>query len=161
MAQPNKQPKTMSSRLLTMKFMQRASASPSSSPNTPAEPPAKKQRLSSGSYTSSPLSTPTSDAQAVQEALAAEEQKRAEALEREAADRGESKWYLSFKEPQTPVAESPLHVVSAGYSTLDAAASARDRSSEEEGTDLVRPSFAGRKSFGKFNKVIEVRHDLP
>ncbi|KAK4542265.1 hypothetical protein LTR36_006918 [Oleoguttula mirabilis] len=155
MAQPNRQPKAMSSRLATMKFMQRASASPSSSPSTPTEPPSKKQRLSTGSYNSTPSSAPRSDSQAVQEALAAEEQKRTAALERQAADRGESKWYLSFKEPQTSATESPLLVVSAGYSMLDAASTAKERSSEEEGTEATRPSIAGRRSFGKFNKVVE------
>ncbi|KAK5119843.1 hypothetical protein LTR85_007169 [Meristemomyces frigidus] len=152
MAQPNRQPKAMSSRLATMKFMQRASASPSSSPNTPAEPPSKKQRLSNGSHNSTPSSTPRSDARAVAEALAAEEQKRTEAIERQAAERGESKWYLSFKEPQASAADSPLRVVSAGYSLLDAASTSNARSDEEE----TRPKpIAGRRSFGKFNKVVE------
>ncbi|KAK5133897.1 hypothetical protein LTR08_007126 [Meristemomyces frigidus] len=153
MAQPNRQPKAMSSRLLTMKFMQRAAASPSS-PSTPAEPLSKKQRLSSGSYNSASPSTPKSDAQAVEEALAAEEEKRTRALEREAAGRGESKWYLSIKE-QPLEAHSPLQFVSAGYSMLDAASSVKERSPEEDGTEAARPTVAGRRSFGKFNRVVE------
>ena len=155
MAQPSRQPKAMSSRLLTMKFMQRAVASPSS-PSTPAEPPSKKQRLSSGSYNSTSPSVSKTDVQAVQEALAAEEEKRTKALEREAAGRGESKWYLSFKEPQTPEIKSPLQFVTAGYSMLDAASSLKERSSEEDSTEAVRPTVPGRRSFGKFNRVVEV-----
>lgn len=146
----------MSSRLLTMKFMQRGVPSPSSSPNTPPEPPSKKQRLSNGSFASAPPSTPRSDAQVIQEALAAEEQRRTEALEREAADRGETKWYLSFTEPAEPVNESPLRIVSAGFSTLDSTRFGMDRSSDEDVDDV--PVVAnGRRSFGKFNRSLEVR----
>lgn len=146
----------MSSRLLTMKFMQRGAASPNSSPTTPSEPPSKKQRLSNGSYASTPSSTPRSDAQAIEEALAAEEQRRTEALEREAADRGETKWYLSFKEPQTPAQESPLRIVPAGYSTLDAAAHSKERPSDDDVEIDVPLQAKGRRSFGKFNRSLEV-----
>ena len=137
--------------------MQRSAASPSSSPSTPPEPPSKKQRLSNGSYNSSPASTPRSDAQAVEEALGAEEQKRADALKREAADRGESKWYLSFKEQPAAAVQSPLRIVSAGFSTLDAGDTSRDIASEEDEEVTTVPQMKGRRSFGKFNRKIEVR----
>lgn len=158
MAQPNKQGKTMSSRLLTMKFMQRSAASPASSPSTPSEPPSKRQRLSNGSHVSTPSSTPRSDVQAVEEALAAEEQRRTEALEREAADRGETKWYFSFKEQQTTVQESPLRIVSAGFSMLDATRPTVDGFSEED-VDVDISTAKGRRSFGKFNRSLEVCYD--
>ncbi|KAK5683286.1 hypothetical protein LTS10_004817 [Elasticomyces elasticus] len=148
------QPKAMSSRLLTMKFMQRAAATPSS-PSSPAEPPSKKQRLSNGSRNSGSPSTPRTDAHAVQEALAAEERLRSEALDREAADRGETKWYLSVQQPDTPAQESPLRIVSAGYSMLDAAATAKEQHSEDGEVEQTRPSIAGRRSFGRFNKTVE------
>lgn len=91
------------------------------------------------------------------EVVTPEDKKRAEVLERQAAERGESKWYLSFKEPQTQTSAtgSPLHVVSAGYSMLDAAGTSNERSMEE-GLGSARPSIAGRRSFGKFNKMVEV-----
>ena len=142
--------------------MQRGAASQSSSPSTPEERPPKKQRLSNGSYNSAPSSTPRSDAQAVEEALAAEEQKRTAALEREAADRGESKWYLSFKEPSKLAVESPLRIVSAGYSTLDAAKPAKEQSPDSDGEEEeeeahATPRIHGRRSFGKFKRKGEVR----
>ncbi|KAK5166444.1 uncharacterized protein LTR77_007987 [Saxophila tyrrhenica] len=151
MAQTNKQGKEMSSRLATMKFMQRSTGSPSS-PRTPDQPSGKRQRMSNGSYNSTPAST---DAQRVEEAIATEERKRAEIAEREAAGRGETKWYLSFKEPPvSQQSESPLRIVSAGYSALDAAG--RERSSEDEGEeDSVRRQMQGRRSFGKFNRKLE------
>lgn len=157
MAQPGKQPKAMSSRLLTMKFMQRASASPSSAPSTPSEPPSKKQRTSNGSYNRPSPSTPRTDAQVVQEALASAERKRSEALDQEAADRGETKWYLSVKQPQTRAQEAPLQIMSAGYSMLDSTGIATERSSDEDEIELPRPTFTGRRSFGDFGKVVKVR----
>ena len=157
MALPNKQGKTMSSRLLTMKFMQRGAALPSSAPSTPPEPPSKKQRLSNGSYQSTPASTPRTDAQVFEEAQAAEDTKRAAALEREAAARGDSKWYLSFEE-SAPIqsAQFRLQIVSAGYSTLDASGVEKQGSSEGE-EDRAAPQMQGRRSFGKFNRKLEVR----
>ena len=153
MAQKNVQPKEMSNRLMAMKFMQRAAASPSSGPSTPAEPPSKKQRMSDGSGISTPPSTSRSDAAAAKEAVAAEERQREEAFDREAADRGESKWYLSFKQPQKPASASPFRVVSAGYSTLDGS-NTKDKNSEDE-AESAEPQV-GRRSFGKFNKGLEV-----
>ena len=161
MARQNQAGKTMSSRLLTMKFMQRGTTSPKSTPSTPPEPPSKRQRMSNGSYASTPASTPKSDAQAIEEALAAEEQKRTEALEREAADRGETKWYLSFKEPEASVAQTPLRIMSAGFSTLDSTSAARDRSSDEDVDTTKPPSSFGRRSFGKFNRSLEVSRRCP
>lgn len=152
MAPPNGTPKTMSSRLMNMKFMQRAAASDASTPSTPAEPAAKKQRLSNGSFKSTPVSTPKSEV----EAPTPEEQKREEAFAREAAARGDSKWYLSFQEPQSPAVLSPLRIVSAGYGALDSAGAAQEQASDEE-EENARPQMAGRRSFGKFNRATEVR----
>ena len=152
MAPPNGTPKAMSSRLLNMKFMQRAAASDASTPITPAEPAAKKQRLSNGSFKSTPVSTPQSEA----EAPTPEEQRREEAFAREAAARGDSKWYLSFQEPQSPAVSSPLRIVSAGYGALDSAGVAREHSSEGEENGEARPQTAGRRSFGKFSSATEV-----
>ena len=95
--------------------------------------------------------------EAVEVALAAEEQKRTEALERKAAEMGDTKWYLSFKAPRSPAAQSPLRIVPAGYSTLDALAASRDGSSENEDDLLTLLQVEGRRSFGKFNRAIEVR----
>lgn len=143
-----------------MKFMQRAAASsPSSAPSTPGGPPSKKQRLSDGS--SVPF-TPESDARAVEEALAAEEAKRIEALERAGADAGETKWYLSYRQQKAKGEETPLRIVYARSGALDSPSAARmsaeedDEGSEDE-APAVRPDIIGRRSFGKFNRKVEVR----
>lgn len=136
-----------------------AASSPPSSPATPAPPSAKRQRMSNGSYQSSPASTPGSEAHAIREAVAAEEQKRIDALEREAADRGEVKWYLSFHEPSRANIQSPLRVVSAGFSTLDRADDAKRSFDDEEDDDEApqpKATAQGRRSFGRFNRAVEV-----
>ncbi|WPH03835.1 Hypothetical protein R9X50_00671800 [Acrodontium crateriforme] len=158
MAAPNRPPKAMSSRLATMKFMQRASGA-TAAPSTPGgQPPSKRQRLSSGSFNTSP-STPKSDAQAIQEAMASEERRRTAALDREALDRGDTKWYLSFQSPQTPTTESPLRIVSAGFSALDAVYGQKEVESEDDDEDedygVTTAHLPGRRSFGKFNKAVE------
>lgn len=145
--------------------MQRAAASspsPSNTTSVPDTPPSsKRQKLSNGSHNSTPSSTPTprTDAQAIEEALAAEEQKRNEALEREAARRGETKWYLSIQEPQSPAIKLPaLRIVSAGFGALDSASAVQpDAASDDD--DVARkgrPQMSGRRSFGKFNRKLEV-----
>lgn len=132
--------------------MQRAAASsPSASPSTPSEPPSKRQRLSTGAS----QTTSTAEAQLVRDALAAEELKRSQAIARAAADAGESKWVLSYHEDQPAAVQTPLRIVSAGYSTIDSAKSASQSAGDDEDREAARPSLPGRRSFGKFNKTIE------
>ena len=121
--------------------MQRAAAS-SASPTTPALPSAKRQKRND----SSPV-TPSSDVQAIQAALAAEEAKRAQALEKQQAEAGETKWVLSVQmEEQAP--DEVLRVEMMGYEGIDAAAG-------QEG-EPWRGAMVGRRSFGKFNRALEV-----
>jgi len=130
--------------------MQRAAAA--SPPTTPSGPPSKKQRLSTGS---SPA-TPSADAQAVHEALAAEEQKRQEAIDRQAANAGETKWVLSYQDQKPKYKQSPMRIVSAGFSSIDAAGPARMAAEDEEEDSVVGSNYQGRKSFGRFNRTVEV-----
>lgn len=119
--------------------MQRAAASPSSTPSTPDGPPSKRQRLSTGSHNS--LRTPDYG-EAVQAAIAAEELKREQALEKAAADAGETRWVLSFRDEDNS-GKGMLRVVSKGFAEID-----RDEgweASEEE----EKPMVGGRMSFGK------------
>ncbi|EME43187.1 hypothetical protein DOTSEDRAFT_102348, partial [Dothistroma septosporum NZE10] len=141
-------PKVMSGRLAGMKFMQRAGGSPTT-PSTPNERPTKKQRLSSGSALGTP-STPI------------EEQKRAGEIEAEGHDKGETKWYLSFQALQTTKTNSPLRVVSAGYSAIDSRRRVEQSDSAEEDDEdegPARPTLTGRRSFGKFNRKVEKQNN--
>lgn len=142
--------KTMSSRLLTMKFMQRAAASSPSQPSTPAsqspsQPPAKRQRVSPS--TSTPA-TPFSDHHAIQAALDAEEAKRSEALEKIAAERGETKWILSYVNEGKGARRAAFTVTKAGYGDIDA-------DEKVPPDEMGKWGMNGRRSFGKFNKEIE------
>lgn len=124
--------------------MQRAVAGTptTSANNSPDQRSAKRQRLSHGSFRGSP-GTPNSDAEAVKQALAAEELKRQEAVDREAAKRGESKWVLDLQTP-TKASKPAMTVVSAGYATLDADSIPSYGDDEEVDTPA-----SGRRSFGR------------
>ncbi|KAK6442171.1 hypothetical protein LTR95_001580 [Oleoguttula sp. CCFEE 5521] len=159
MATPDKPgAKMMSSRLATMKFMQRANHSPPSTPGTPEEPSAKRQRLSNGSAVASPASTPTHQDRAVQAAQAREEQIRQAVLEREGTAKGDTRWYLSVQQTAMPAVDSPLRIVSAGYSALDAG-SARKAEDEEEDTAAQPRIVPGRMNFGFSRKPMKTAGD--
>ncbi|KAJ4377199.1 hypothetical protein N0V83_000022 [Neocucurbitaria cava] len=129
-------PKTMSSRLMTMKFMQRSAAkSVASSPSTPNGPPSKKARLSNG------RSAPTTpDHEILQSALLLEEKKRQEALDKAAQYTGETKWVLSFTDPLDDKRQDSLKVRQAGFAEIDAG---DDSEEEEEEPRPIRMQFGG------------------
>lgn len=127
--------KTMSSRLLTMKvraynsctralcltalqFMQRAASAAaakeaqSGADDTPSTP--KRQRLSAPS---SP-GTPQSDLDAISAALAVEEEKRREAISKQAAEAGETQWVLDIP-AATSNPTQPLVVAADSLDTED------------------------------------------
>ncbi|EQL28391.1 hypothetical protein BDFG_08876 [Blastomyces dermatitidis ATCC 26199] len=117
-----KSPKTMSSRLLTMKFMQRAAAAAASStstntnthtPSTPSTsqlqqqqsydtlktPTPSPKRQKNSSHSKSTPSTPATgnaDLEAISAAIRAEEEKRAAAIARQAAEAGEEEWVIEY-----------------------------------------------------------------
>ncbi|KAE8383760.1 hypothetical protein BDV26DRAFT_523 [Aspergillus bertholletiae] len=141
----SKPEKTMSSRLLTMKFMQRAAATAvakeSSQPpsaegsNTPTP---KRQRFAPGEQSQSPPATPSKDLEAISAALAAEEEKRREAIARQAAESGETEWVIDFgaESPVNQYAPPPFIVAD---DSLDAG----------DDDDLT---YGGRQAFGNFKR---------
>lgn len=153
-------PKSMSSRLLTMKFMQRAAASSSpAGPTIPDEPSPKRRRTDSNSSTPTRINVDSlADRTAVQAALASEEAKRQAALEKQAAEAGDTRWVLSFEDQKLVAASSPLalRVIQAGFANIDSSPS-EIRIAEDDLED--KPVMVGRRSFGKFNKTLEVRFD--
>jgi hypothetical protein len=154
----------MSSRLLTMKFMQRAAASSpqsvSGSP-TPAEssdaPPYKRQRVESSASLTGFDVNELADAKAVKEALALEEEKRQKALDRAAREAGDTRWVLNFEDRNKGQKKQGLRVVSLGsFAEIDRSPAPRTVvkvEREEEVGDS--PVMAGRRSFGKFNRKLE------
>ncbi|KAL8858631.1 MAG: hypothetical protein Q9178_004925 [Gyalolechia marmorata] len=146
--------KTMSSRLMTMKFMQRAAASSSiSSPQTPSTPngaPPSKRRKTSNTQsplTQSPLPvTPTTDAQIFQAAVDAEDAKRVAAIEKFAAQAGETKWVFSTADGvgEQGSGAKKLQFHTAGYSDIDQDIEAR-----------------GRRTFGRYRNEEEVGFTMP
>lgn len=116
--------------------MQR-SAAKTSEPSTPNGRPSKRQRLSKG--TSTP-GTP-SDHERIQAAIAAEDLKRTQAIERQAAAAGESKWILSFRDLEEGKSKPGMRVVQAGFAVIDG-----DASEDSDGHGV---SGTGRRKFGK------------
>ncbi|KAI9767000.1 MAG: hypothetical protein M1840_005959 [Geoglossum simile] len=136
-----KPPKTMSSRLLTMKFMQRAAAS--ASLVTPNEPSLKRQKLSSPASPAAPSpdwqATPASQ----------------KFLNRQAAEAGETHWVLSFQENrETSKRKAPL-VIGTGFAGLDDPKASELRDDEQDGQGWRSNSVVGRKRFGNFTHVWE------
>jgi len=155
MASNTPKTKAMSSRLLTMKFMQRAAAS-STDPSSPDQPPAKRQKQSGDSPTSPDVDSLV-DKQAVQAAITKEERMRQAALDKAAEQSGDTHWHLIFENQdgdELSSSKKSLKVVEAGFASID---------NGEAGLESVStgsPIVNGRRSFGRFNKQLEVR-DLP
>ncbi|KAI0971629.1 hypothetical protein F4678DRAFT_460993 [Xylaria arbuscula] len=115
-------PKTMSSRLLTMKFMQRAAAS--SSVSTPSTPPSsdqsnKRRKVAHDTPSNENVDTLVNQA-AIQAAIAEEEKKVESALLKRAEELGDARWVLEVPE-QTKgyTTRSPLNVVQVGFAQID------------------------------------------
>ena len=153
---PAKAPKTMSSKLLTMKFMQRAAASsPLSTPDQPSPKRQKSTHTSDSTFNVDALA----NQEAVQAALAAEEAKRQAALEKQAVDAGDTRWVLNFKEDlksSNSQSRKCLRIVEAGFASIDHSLAGRHSAEYDEDSDLEAPIMTGRRSYGKFNRAIEV-----
>lgn len=117
--------------------MQRAAASKESSQSQPSEssktPTPKRPRLSTEAQLSDSADEPSSDLEAISAALAAEEEKRKEALSRQAAEAGESEWVLEYPGSGNISQQQPV-VVAAG--SLD--------------DDDI--SYGGRQAYGNFKR---------
>lgn len=140
--------------------MQRAAASskpssPISSPAAAEQPSPKRRKTGDASPVTFDVNS-LADNRAIQAALADEEAKRQAALDKQAAEAGDTRWILNFatdgtgSSPNT-VATTALRVVSTSFATIDKVSLTPDL---ENSTD--RPAIGGRRSFGKFNRVIEV-----
>jgi hypothetical protein len=125
--------------------MQRAASSPTGpkTPNSPDTPttsdarPSKRQRLSNGAPRSR---YSLQEVDAMQAAVAEEEEKRNLAMERHAAIMGETRWVLSVRKQIEPK-DSDLIVGTIGHAEID------QTSEDEDDSDRERPQ--GRMTFGK------------
>ncbi|KAK3949051.1 hypothetical protein QBC32DRAFT_44603 [Pseudoneurospora amorphoporcata] len=155
MAAPQAQ-KTMSSRLMTMKFMQRAAATAataaptdkSSTPKTEDEGPSKRRKHSHASKTSTPnpeAEQALFDQKAIQAALEEEEKKRQAAVEKRAAELGDSYWVLPGASVAPKAGARPvLNVVQVGFAQIDYSGNASDE-------DDVPPAVSTTPRFRQFN----------
>lgn len=140
-----------------MKFMQRAAASsplaqgsPSSQPGTPASN--KRQRTDENASPTPFNVNELADQRAVEKAMAEEEAKRQAALDRAAQEAGDTRWVLNFEDKDAQEKKTGgLRVQMASFATLDRGAARIELDVEED-----KPVAGGRRSFGKFNKKLEV-----
>ncbi|ORY69719.1 uncharacterized protein BCR38DRAFT_90895 [Pseudomassariella vexata] len=135
-------PKSMSSRLLTMKFMQRAAVSPSpaSSPSTPKseEKSSKRRKISHGTPSTATVAEPQIDRVAIQAAIDEGERKREAAIVKQAAELGDARWVLDVQNPATRRVETPLNVVQVGFSQIDSSKAAEDEDSTDDSDHHVQ-----------------------
>jgi hypothetical protein len=129
--------------------MQRSAASSSYSgpktSSTPGTPPSKRQRLSSGAPSSR---YSTSEMESIQAAVAEEELKRSLAIEKHAAELGETRWVLSIQEQEAPKGDE-LVIEPLSFAEIDSASDSEDDESERRNK--------GRTTFGKVRVSISCR----
>src|ERR1700759_1042921 len=127
--------------------MQR-STSANASPSTPPSngPPSKRIRLSNGNASPATPSTPSSMHDAVQAALAAEEQQRLRALDKHMAGSGETRWALSVQVMPQP--DNALNFVTAGFGDIDRL-DGDELEADNTSNDGVESAPKGRRRFGR------------
>ena len=134
-----------------MKFMQRAAASPSTEPTT--EEPSPKRRRTERAQASKFDVSSLADSRAVQVAFAEEKAKKQAALDKQAAEAGDSRWVLNFETGRDISAQSTFRIVQTGFASLDTSLPQKSHIGDNAtGDDTV----VGRRSFGHFNRIIEV-----
>ncbi|KAI8963908.1 hypothetical protein F5Y11DRAFT_345984 [Daldinia sp. FL1419] len=155
--------KSMSSRLLTMKFMQRAAASPSSP--TPAAPnldekSSKRRKVShSSAKHDNTDSLAHIDQAAVQAAIADGERKRQEALVQHAAELGDAHWVLDVPEPTTSSnrgIQTPMNIVQVGFAQIDSHIDSPDAAGSDDfdSTDALHTRTPVIRRYNMDNKKV-------
>lgn len=147
---PTSDKKTISSRLASMKFMQRAVASETSSPTTPVatNDRSAKRRKSSHVVTPGEIAPPVIDKKAVQAALEKEEQRRQAAIKIQAEEAGDSHWVLPGPFPQPgngKTLEAPLKVRYLTQAQIDYG------DSDEEDTSGSEKTWRKQTVFRRYN----------
>ncbi|KAK1595307.1 uncharacterized protein LY79DRAFT_668096 [Colletotrichum navitas] len=131
----------ISSRLLTMKFMQRAANAGPAPESSPEEPSSKRRK-----FQNSPLSGDfhSFDQAAVQAAMKQQEATRLSALEASRAELADTHWVLDGDWGKPAEAEAaPPNIVYVGYADIDSA----------DGEDETKPAVhVGRKKVGSSKK---------
>lgn len=139
--------------------MQRAAAITNDMSELSTDQPSSKRRKIAGSQSGS-----NNDIQVIKAAVASEELKRAEAMERQAERAGETRWFLSFQDESQGAMEAGtsnskgLQVIQTGFASIDEMASGSGQ--EETKMDHPgKPRGVGRMNFGNFSHASEVSNN--
>ncbi|KAI1769966.1 hypothetical protein F4818DRAFT_434411 [Hypoxylon cercidicola] len=153
-------PKSMSSRLLTMKFMQRAAASPSSptTPDTDDQSSKRRKVAHKPASRENKISLPEINQAAVQAAIAEEERKRQEALVQRAAELGDARWVLDIPDKTAGPGhnfQAPLNVVQVGFAQIDSQIESSDAAGfDVESTDTSHTRIPMVRRYNMGNKKV-------
>jgi len=161
-------PKGMSSRLMTMKFMQRGEilnspASDSGSPMTPKTDDegsaAKRRKLSRASIPNTPStpSAPLYDQKALQAAIDEEENKRLAAIEKRAAELGDSHWVLdSVSASSKNGPHKSLNIVQVGFAQIDSSGTSGENTDSPGNSSLPAPAPFRQFNMKKAKQVCSI-----
>lgn len=171
MAKPST-PKTMSSRLMTMKFMQRGAAAAAAAaatvdhPSSPATPrsedssSSKRRKYSHAMSVAGSPATPLYDQKAIQAALEEEEKKRLVAVEKRAAELGDSHWVLPGVSALPKNGTQTLNVVTVGFAQIDYPAASGDNDDDDNPFEesAAPPPSSQIRRFNMKSKVLSDFH---
>lgn len=148
-------PKTMSSRLLTMKFMQRAAASSPSS-SVPSTPPSNDQSSKRRKIAHNAAPQQNVDAlvnqSAIQAAIAEEEKKVERALVKRAEELGDARWVLDIPEhDKGHAAQTPLNIIQVGFGQID---SSDDVGNETEAASTLHDTVPALRRYNMEKKKV-------
>jgi hypothetical protein len=144
-----------------MKFMQRGAAAAAAATSTPeASSPAtprsddgsaKRRKISHPSSATGSPATPLYDQKAIQAALEEEEKKRQAAIEKRAAELGDSHWVLPDAAGlRTRVSRPALNVMQVGFAQIDYAGASSGRSDGDD-DPFDMGSVPGQTQMRRFN----------
>ena len=139
-----------------MKFMQRAAASGPASPGSPAQPGTPDSANKRQKLDSPPNVNDLANHKAIQDAIEAEDRRIQAAVDKAAADAGDTRWTLNFTQAAKPQPAGTMRVQQMSFANIDRAPAVIRAMEDDEGDKALA---GGRRSFGKFNRKLEKQID--
>ena len=137
--------------------MQRAAASSPNAPSSPGQPgtpdsASKRQKLDSPQNHVDDLA----NQKAIQAAIEAEDRRVQAAVDKAAADAGDTRWTLNFTQAPKPQPAGTMRVQQMSFANIDRPPAVIRSMDDDEGDKALA---GGRRSFGKFNRKLEKRSE--
>lgn len=139
-----------------MKFMQRAAASSPNTPSSPGQPGTPESANKRQKLDSLPNVNDIANHKAIQDAIEAEDKRVQAAVDKAAADAGDTRWVLNFEDKPKPQPAGTMRVQQMSFANIDRAPAVIRSMDDDEGDKALA---GGRRSFGKFNRKLEKQID--